>query len=160
MYDVNLPKSHSPVFPERCVRCGANSESYSLRIWTHSIGWWTVLGVFGRGFKVRVPACRGCGLRIRVQRVGELIAIFTITILVMFFVGPFLDEVVPRALRRWVAVGLVVVCMSPWFFWENFFPPYIGMTAYSKSVDYEFRDFDYASDFAELNSDAEWVKIE
>ncbi|MEO1998678.1 MAG: hypothetical protein ABGZ17_25820 [Planctomycetaceae bacterium] len=83
-----------------------------------------------------------------------------IALLFLFFVWPNLDDAVRPALRKWVAMALILVCAAPWFFWEVFFPPSIDITAYSESVDYEFRDSDYAHDFADLNSDAKWVKIE
>jgi len=71
--DVNLPKKHEAIFPERCVRCGCDPEGRSIRVWTSSIGWWTaVFWMFGRGFTARIPACRSCGWRIRVQRVGGI----------------------------------------------------------------------------------------
>ena len=56
-------------------------------------------------------------------------------------------------------MGLILVCLAPYILWEMFFPPAIDITAYSESIDYEFRDPDYAFDFAELNDDAEWVRI-
>jgi len=35
----------------------------------------------------------------------------------------------------------------------------ISRTVYSESIDYEFRNPSYAEEFAELNVDANWVKI-
>ena len=57
-------------------------------------------------------------------------------------------------------MGFVIVCLAPYILWETYFPPSIDITAYSESVDYEFRDSDYAYSFAALNEDAEWVKVE
>lgn len=80
--------------------------------------------------------------------------------LFLFLAWPYLNDLVARPLRKWVAMALMLVCLCPYFLWEVFFPPSIDITAYSESVDYEFRDADYAYEFAELNGDAEWVKIE
>jgi len=41
--------------------------------------------------------------------------------------------------------------MSPFFLWETLFPPAIELTAYSDTVDYEFRDESYAFAFGVLN---------
>ena len=79
--------------------------------------------------------------------------------LFLVFVWPNLDELVARPLRKWVAMILILVCLAPYFFWEILWPPAIDITAYKDSVDYEFRDFNYAMEFAELNEDAEWVRI-
>ena len=159
--DVNLPKKHEAIFPERCVRWGCDPEGRSIRIWTSSIGWWTaVFWMFGRGFTARIPACRSCGWRIRVQRVGGLICVVVFGFFFLVLVGPYLEGFVPRSLRKWVAMGLLLLCLSPWFLWEVLFPPAIDITAYSKSVDYEFRDSNYAHDFAELNQHAEWINVD
>lgn len=159
--DVNLPRKHTAKFPTRCVRCNADPDGGSLKIWTHSIGWWTtVFWMFGSSMSVRVPACRGCGWRIRIQRTGSTIAIMVFAFLFLFLVWPHLDDFIPRAFRRWAAMGAILLCLSPWFFWEVFFPPSIDITAYSESVDYEFRDSSYAHEFAELNAGADWMKIE
>ena len=99
--DVNLPKAHAAVFPDRCVRCDCDPGGNSIRIWTHSIGWWTALfWMFGRGFAVRIPACRRCALRIRLQRVGGTIAILAFAGFFMFFLWPYLDDFVPRAFQQ------------------------------------------------------------
>ena len=159
--DVNLPRSHTPVFPSLCVRCDEETDGRTMRLWTHTVGWWTwLVWSFGWGFTVRVPACSGCGRVIRLQRVGGLFLCMAVAALVLLFVWPHLDGFVARPWHRWARMGLVLVCLSPWFVWETMFPPAIDLTAYSKSVDYEFRDEEYAWEFAELNSHAEWVNVD
>lgn len=70
---------------------------------------------------------------------------------VMSVIWPHLDEFVNRAIRKWVAVGLVAICLLPYWLWEVFFPPIIDITSYTENVDYEFRNAEYAYEFAELN---------
>ena len=77
----------------------------------------------------------------------------------MFFAWPYIDDFVARSIRKLVAVVLILVCLAPYFLWELFFPPSIDITAFSDSVDYEFRDEEYAYEFAALNEDAEWVEV-
>lgn len=77
----------------------------------------------------------------------------------MAFVWPHVDDFVARFLRKWVAMGLILVCLAPYFLWEIIYPPAIDITAYKSSVDYEFKDAGFAYEFAELNGDAEWVRI-
>lgn len=159
--DVNLPRKHAATFPPRCIRCNSDPGGKTLRIWTHSVGWWTALfWMFGSPFSVHIPACSRCALRIRIQRVGSTIVILAIASFIIFLVWPYVDDLVARSLRKWVVMALALLAISPWFLWEVFFPPSIDITAYSDSVDYEFRDSKYASDFASMNADAEWVKIE
>jgi len=116
--------------------------------------------MFGRGFTVHVPACSRCGWRIRCQRVGGILLTLAIAAAFMFFVWPHLDDFVARSIRKWVAMGLILVCLAPYFLWEVLFPPSIDITAYPDKVDYEFRDPEYAYEFAALNEDADWVKVD
>lgn len=54
--------------------------------------------------------------------------------------------------KRWIALGIAMLCLSPLIVWEVLFPPPVDLTAYSNTVDYEFRDADYAAEFASLNN--------
>jgi hypothetical protein len=118
-----------------------------------------VFWIFGWGFTTRPPACAKCAWRIRAQRVGGSIVALLVAALFMTFVWPHVDDFVARSLRNWVAMGMILVCLAPYFLWETFFPPAIDITAYKNSVDYEFKSRDFAYDFAELNGDAEWVRV-
>jgi hypothetical protein len=149
--DVKLPKARPPVFPDRCVACGAESPSSTYRAGTNAIGWWTwVFWTFGRRFTVDVPACEPCCGQMRRQRWLQL-AVNAVVIaagvvlagsLLQWYQGPF---------KRWLMLGVVLVCLLPVFLWEMFFPRPFDMTAFSDTVDYEFRDPDYAAEFAALN---------
>ena len=65
-----------------------------------------------------------------------------------------------KTFRKWAMMGLVLMCISPWLLYSVYSPQPFDMTAYSDSVTYEFRDTEYAHEFAELNEDAEWIEIE
>jgi len=150
--DINLPKKHKPQFPERCVRCNQDHQGNTIRLWTHTIGWWTyLLWMFGPPFSVRVPACYQCSWLIRLQRIGSLLTFVVLTFVILWFFWPYLDQFVARSFRKWVAGVLVLICLSPLFLWETFFPPSIDITAYKDSVDYEFKNESYACEFASLN---------
>ena len=158
--DVNLPRTHRAEYPERCVRCGDDPKGKTIRIWTHTIGWWTyLLWAFGRGFTTHPPVCGSCAWRVRAQRVGRFAVPLLIAALVMVFIWPRLDGNLFLEFRKWIIMGVILLCSAPYFLWEVFFPPTIDITAYKDNVDYEFADEDYAHDFAELNDDAEWVKL-
>jgi hypothetical protein len=83
-----------------------------------------------------------------------------LAIVVVFFIWPHIDSHVPRMLRRWAGTAFALLCLLPYFCWEAIFPPRFDVTAYSESVDYEFADSRYAEEFAELNTNAAWVKID
>jgi len=158
--DVNLPRTHLAKYPERCVRCGADPQGKTIRIWTHAIGWWTyLLWAFGKGFTTHPPVCGDCGLRFRAQRWGRSLVPLLIALIVLVFIWPLLDRNLFLEFRKWIIMGSILLCSAPYFLWEVIFPPAIDITAFNDRVDYEFADEDYAYDFAELNEEAEWVEV-
>ncbi len=159
--DVNLPRNYDAVFPDRCVRCDRITDGNKMQVRTHSIAWLTsLLLMFGKPFTVRVPVCRVCASRIRNRELFSFLSCITVAGLTMFFLWPHVTDFIPEAIRKWVAVGLILICLLPLLLFSIFNPPAFDLTAYSESVDYEFRCADYAKSFAELNEDAEWVKME
>ena len=159
--DVNLPRSHAAVFPDDCVRCGEPTNGRQMTLMTHTLSWTTwLLLTLGQIVSVSVPACRRCVWWIRMSRWWSAILTASAAFLVLYFLWPHVDGVVARPLQRWAKMGLVLLCLSPWFWWGIYFPPPIEITAYRKSVEYEFADAVYACRFAGLNADAEWVTVE
>ncbi len=157
---VKLPRSHRAVYPNRCVRCNGDPAGNTVRLLTHTIGWWTfVFLTFGWFFSTKVPACKSCRIWIRTQRVGRWLIVLALSFAFMWLVWPYVKDFISIPFRHWVAVAMLLVCASPYILWEIFFPPCIDITAYRDSVDYEFQSPDYAYEFADLNQDANWVKI-
>jgi hypothetical protein len=56
-------------------------------------------------------------------------------------------------------IGLALLAFLPLLVWEHVFPPALDMTAYSETVDYDFRDAAYAEEFQKLNR-VEAVSVE
>jgi len=140
-----------PVFPDRCVACGVAAPGDTIRLGTNVIGWWTLaFWLPGRRFTVQVPACPPCANRMRRQRrlrlvVGGAAGLAGVAVavsLLQWYRGP---------LKRWLALGIALACMLPYFLWEVFSPKPVDLTAFSETVDYEFRDAGYAEEFAALN---------
>ncbi len=114
--EVNLPRAHTARYPDRCVRCEGTTDGHTTRLRTHTIGWWTaVLWAFGQGFTTQVPTCRSCGWKIRVQRMGGILLTLTLAALFMIFLWPHIDDFVAKAWRKWVALGLILFCLTPYF---------------------------------------------
>lgn len=154
--DVTLAKSQTPVFPDRCVRCGVTRPGDWFVAKTHTVGWWTyLLWTWGPSYSVTVPACPSCRVWIRRQRLLRLIvlvvggsaAIIVASWLLGWYRGPF---------RLWLGVGLSLVLMMPYFLWEAFMPRPFDMTATTKTVDYTFRDEGYADHFRLVNLASEF----
>lgn len=149
--DVRLPKNRKPEFPNRCVVCGQEHPDSTVPVSTRAIGWWTwMFWLPGRKFSVQVPACSGCGRRLWRQHLFRWLITIVLILCVVFAIAPFFADF-PRAYRKWLILGAVIVVLLPWFLWQVFFPPPLDLTAFSDSIDYEFRDRAYAEEFASLN---------
>ncbi len=149
--DVNLPKGHPPVFPDRCVACGADHPGGTYRASTNAIGWWTLaFWSFGRRFTVEVPACAPCRARMRRQRWVQFVVNVTV-IVIGVSVAISLLHSYHGPLKKWLVLGIALLCLLPVVLWETFFPRPFDMTAFTNTVDYEFRDAAYAEEFAMLN---------
>lgn len=154
--DVNLPKSRAPVFPDACVVCGVDAPDHTVKVGTNSIGWWTVLTWwFGKRFSVRVPACRACAVKLQARRWGSHITFAVLVTALIFVIGPYVQSAVPAPMFKWTVLAASLICLSPFIFGEIIFPPPFELTAYSNSVDYEFRDETYAIRFQLLNQQDE-----
>lgn len=149
--DVKLPKSHPAIFPDRCVACGIESPGATYRASTNAIGWWTLaLWHFGRRFTVAVPACERCRTRMRRQR-GLQLAVNVVVIAAGAVAAGSLLQEYHGPIKRWLMLGIVLACLLPVILWETWFPRPFDMTAFTDTVDYEFRDPDYAAEFAAMN---------
>ncbi len=83
----------------------------------------------------------------------------SIAVAALWLVWPHWKDSVPRGLRKWAMMGLAILCLLPQIVFEVFFAKPFDVTAYADSVDYEFKSKDYAVEFASLNYDAAWVKV-
>ena len=106
--------------------------------------------VHGVRFSVEVPACEPCRHQMIRQRWVRLFfcGIFAV---VGISVADYVLASLRGPVKRWLALGIALLCMLPWFAWELVFPRPIDLTAYADRVVYEFRDEAYAQEFAELN---------
>ncbi len=158
---INLPRSYTAKFPPRCVVCRAHSPDSTVSVWTWSIGWWTwVLLWWGMPVRVKAPACYRCAWRLQFSRfAGVVISGLLIWIMFQFCFEPIKARV-PRGLLKYAMLIPGLIAVLPYIVFQTFFPPPFETTAMSDSIDYAFRDEDDAIDFAMINSDAAWVKVE
>ena len=147
-FTVCLPKTRVPEFPKLCVACHAVAPSASVRMFTSAIGWWTAFFAFGSIHRVDVPACKPCAGRLWRGRLFR----FLVTILCIG-VGIGVADHFASGMRWRRAIVLVsaFVALLPWIVWQALVPAALDITAYENTVDYDFRDPDYAGEFASLN---------
>ena len=158
--DVNLPRSHTPLFPDRCVRCKVASPRSHVRLITGTLGWWTVfIWWLDKPFVTKAPACPSCARKLHGLRFLSLFATVVAAVIALWFVWPYFKDSVPDGVRKWAMMGLALICCLPQILYEVFYAMPFDVTAYSDSVDYEFTSKDYAVDFAMTNIGADWVKV-
>lgn len=114
---------------------------------------------FGKPFSVRAPACGLCGWGLHLRRIVSVVLTLGLVFVMIWYVWPLVSHRVPRGLRKWAAAGLALLGLAPLILYEAFWPHPFNLTAFNRSVDYEFRDEGLAYEFAELNESAKWVKI-
>lgn len=159
--DINLPRSHLARFPDRCVVCGHDNPTSHVRLIRGTLGWWTFLvWWWGRPFVAKAPACSGCAWKLHGRRFISLIVTISIAVLAFELIWPHIKGSVPGGVRTLAMTGLAFVCLLPQIIFEVFFARPFDITAYAHSVDYEFTSRDYAVEFATLNIDAAWVKVD
>ncbi len=149
---VNLPITHQPAFPDRCIVCGVKGPQATIgfsAVKNEAQGpRWRL--PFGRRYTVNIPSCRRCAARLRRRRllitvVGAAYAVVSLSYAVYFFGwyhGPF---------KKWLTVGVGLACLIPFFLLMILFRPPVELTASDTTVQYRFRDVDYAKEFAAMN---------
>ena len=148
--DISLPKSVEPIFPDRCVACGCDDPDDFYRVGTNAIGWWTLaFWSFGPRFSAKVPACEQCCRKMVRQRWVRLAICLLFVLIGVGVAITVLGSL--RGFKRWLGMGVALLCMLPWIAFETIFPPVIDLTATATTVNYEFRDADYAEEFLALN---------
>jgi len=143
-----LPKDCRPIFPDRCVVCLNEKPGATSRVVAKGPARSPVRG----WFSVEVPACPKCGSRLRWQATWR----FLRTILgagvamggaaVLFYALGFRN-----AALGGISFGVLAVAVIVLVGWEVFHPPEFKIDVGLVNVDYEFRDREYAHEFAELN---------
>ncbi len=157
---INLPRSHIPSFPDECVVCEHDHPGGHVHVIAGTLGWWTyLLGWLGKPFVVKAPACSSCAWKLQGQRCASVLITFMVAWAVFVWIWPNIKDSVPPGVHKWAYIGIVFLCLMPMLWIEVFYPPPFSVTAYSHSVDYEFRSVRYALEFAAWNRMAPWVKI-
>jgi hypothetical protein len=154
---VPLSRSHRAIFPDRCVSCGLPDPRGEVTIWTIPVGPLSAVGflsplvfLFTKPLKIRVPACRPCGWRLRFRRLGIAageLALIALGCIVARYLFPGTKGLGTKLV--WAVFALLFA--SPLVLWEIFHPAAIDITATGERICYEFREHEYARAFGDLN---------
>jgi hypothetical protein len=101
---------------------------------------------------VQVPACPGCGTRLQWQATARFLRTLVVGGVAIGSAALLGYELGFRdAALGGISFGVVVAAMIGLVCWEMFHPPEFKIDVGLVNVDYEFRDRQYAYEFAELN---------
>lgn len=146
---ITLDRDAAPVFPARCICCGAERPGSTLHIGDRR-GLWRRAARHGYG-PVEAPACWDCRVKAlgqrRTRRVLWVLGCAAV-VLVFFFVIP---RTWSRAYRKVAGLGAAVVLLGPLAAVEIRRPRALVMEIRGRKVEYEFADARYAGDFRGLN---------
>ena len=150
---VKLPRSYTPTFPDQCIACGELAPGGFLEVSTQTVGLFTLITLHpGSRFSANVPACPICAQFLRRRKRFRTLLTWGLAI-VGVAIAFYILKSYHGIWRRWIAAAIAFPCCLPLIIWETLRPLPIDLTAFGKSIDYEFRDRAYAYAFAELNSE-------
>jgi hypothetical protein len=131
-----LPATQTPRFPDRCANCGSPSPQDAVR-----------LG--GGRLEYEVPICNNCASQTRRRNAmqkyllwgGGITAVLVVILLMLLTEG----------VGRFLALLIGFVFLIPYLISAWLLPVPLALITVEDKIQYEFRDADYASDFAALN---------
>ena len=150
--NIVLPRDVIPLFPNRCIYSGQPNPDNSVMVWTHTLGWWTwTIFAIGKLVRVKVPINREYKARFLLQVYGRWLAMAVFAVIAFYVMSPLMRKL--GIFQMHIGVVLVCIVLAPYFFWQVFFPRTFDVSAYSGKIIYEFKDRQYAMEFAELNAE-------
>jgi hypothetical protein len=153
-FDVSLPRTVKPVFPDRCPCGGGPTNGKAVRL--SFVGYNRTPSLVDYALDINtasnnsidyatVPASEGCARRLR--RYHFWIKVFKFGTWI-----PLLAAAILLNAPTFVIVIATLGGLIGPVVWELFNPPAVGATPEEKSINWEFADRAYAEEFARLNN--------
>ncbi len=154
--EVRLPRDHVPVFPDRCCACGRPRPGDVLPVARRRAAPWELLlpwvWFLRRPFRCAAPFCPPCRSDALRQRRIRLLALVAVVVAAAVVLGPWIKSFGwNRQWTRLLQLGSLAAIVLPIGMWWAIRPPVFDITVTRDGIDYEFRDADYARDFAAAN---------
>jgi hypothetical protein len=149
IYEVQLLPSTEPAFPNECVVCRTPSPAhafwYVTRNALHGRALW-------RGWLARrVPACRGCGLRVQLGLAWGFVRTVVVGVGSMALAAWLLHRHLSDATLGLACFGVTCTCLVVLVIWERTHSPVFSIEAAEAGVTYRFRERSLAERFARSN---------
>ncbi len=155
---VSLPIDHQVEYPDRCVACSLPNPGERFTLKDRSYGWLQVLFWWwlGNKYQAEIPVCNMCrGSLVRYHWLsralfwGGLIVGSALTY--WWFTADFKLGKGLRFLNKFLVIGIFLLGLVPFFIYRIFLPPPVDVNLEGDKAIFDFRDADYAVEFARLN---------
>lgn len=150
---ATLPLSATPVFPDRCVVCDTDHPSHHARLVCVALNYSTALHPWHilHAKTVHAPACVKCAHRLHSRRWITTISLLCIAGLLWVAISSMFKTFAPGLTSVFITLPIGAVCMLPFFFLFDYFPPRFDFDITDDGVRYLFVDEEFGINFAELN---------
>ena len=153
-YDVAIPRSLPPKFPDRCVLCGTDNPGRQARFHAGShYGAFFFLSWFESGKKsVLAPACGSCAVSAQSRGLLRFAVSAAAAVLTAWFLFWVMGKGV-RGLFKLKALGVFFAAVIPAVLWDWLFPARFSVTFDDEThtSTCHFADAAYAAEFDALN---------
>lgn len=148
---VDIQKAQEPVFPDRCVNCGTASPGESMSIKGALSGNTPLREDVFKRWRAEVPCCRGCQGAVRRHRfIAKLL--FGASVVAALFLLLIIVTIWPGITDSWlIYVAILSSVAIPGAIVQSIHVPQIELTPSDERLIFEFKNHDFASQFAELN---------
>lgn len=149
---ITLPSDTPPSFPGRCPACGDSSPA-EIDVATARAfhpGHLVLCFFMGRKMRLEIPYCTQCLWTVQRHRRWRSLTCLA-GVVAAIALAAYVRRWVPSAHQNLVYVGAAFVALTPAFLWRGFAQPPVEATIEPDGIRFEFRDADYAGEFAGQN---------
>jgi hypothetical protein len=144
--------SGEPHFPDRCVACGVKEPGASFVFDTTVFAvWMSLFGSRGRVHMAIVPVCPACLGPVKRRWRLRYLAFFAVATVPLVVAGLVWLGLARPPIGRGAMIGIVVASLGLFSLWSYLNPLPFDLDVEHFTVEYYFRDPDFAQEFAELN---------
>ena len=149
---VDIQKSQEPQFPDQCVNCGTASPGASMSIKGALSSDKPLREDVFKRWSAEVPCCSGCQGSVRRHRfVAKLL--FGASIVAALFLLLIIVAIWPGLTDSWlIYVAILMSVAVPSAIVDSIHVPQIDLTPSDERLIFEFKNRDFAAQFAELNA--------
>lgn len=158
---ILLPKDHPPKLPKNCVDCFSPDPAHGVTLWESSnslLGALPGIGLLLGGFKkVTFSACRPCAWKLRVRRLVSFVVMLGSMVGLGFAMSRW-SATWPRKVQGPAVGGGILAGVLLGAVVDATLPAAVRLHLRENTMEYYFRNGNYAIEFKVLNREAMILK--